>query len=561
MATTSALLRSAASVRNQLATYQDQLMAYEYSNSAYTDSAYSTYANYLRSRIGSLNAAPSVSNMSKALSLTKALNSATKSNISATIQRENIQVLSGNATLTDKYNVIAQQFQRAYANGDLTLAQTLEGQAYSLSQSIQLQQQTAANAQATLAKANATSEGDIVTNLSSALDQLNTTLKHTGQKDFNATIANWVAANKATFNALGVDIPKGAQPNYWNIVNGVMGAMYNHDMLAYQALVGTDPYAAQQYKDRAVALYDGQSTVKTLAGDRNAQQVQEAMANPSMFIYDQNTGTFIPSTQQGLRYNPASPLSPQATYTGKVTQPIILNTTQTMMMTTMGLIFSEKPNSTPGNGVRVQASDKSPQWLQKILGPNGVTNMFTDGNGGLQFQADSVSGPGKAVYTVAKDGTAWESSALGDKLLSGIPQLQQSNPTSVFGQIGAAFMSGMKDVANLVSPTAYADALPSNLLARSANNFNNIPSLPPLPGIPVALPNELPRLTMAQPTSQPALKVAPAIAPAIAPATVSPQSTAGSARLQPATQGSALQVANGGMSLQGGGSGGGFSLQ
>lgn len=543
MASTSSLLKSAASIRNQVATYQDQLMAFEYGNSAYTDSALSSYSSYLKSRIASLSSSGSIADASKALSLTKALDSATKSNISATIQRENIQVLSGNASLTDKYNVVADQFVRAQANGDMTLAQTLEGQAYSLSQSIQLQAQTAHDAGVALAKANATSEGNIVTNLETGLKQLNTTLQHTGQKDFNSTIQQWVANNKATFNALGVDIPAGMQPNYWNVVNGVMGAMYNHDQLAYNYLVATDPQAAQAYLDRATALHNGGSTVPTLAGDRTAQQVQQAMSNPSMFVYDQNTGKFVESAQTGYQFNPNSPMNPSATYSGTVKQPTFLSATQTAQMAALGLVFGQNPKTnTTGNGVEVQATDSSPQWLKDVLGKNGVTNVFATG-AGLQFQADSVSGSGKAIFTVAGDGTAWESSALGDKQIANpnnINQMQPGQPKSVFGQIGDAFKSGMQQVDTLLNGHASAGSLPSSMLSQYAAPAQT------LPPISVAKPVALPTLSIAAPAPAPAIAPA-APAPTIAPATVSPQAPSG------------LSVQSSSTALQGGGRG--FSLQ
>jgi hypothetical protein len=514
-------------------------MAYEFANSAYTDTALSSYTDYLSSRIAALNAAPSISNASKALSLTKALNNATKSNISATIQRENIQVLSGNASLTDKYNVIANQFVRAQANGDMTLAQTLEGQAYSLSQTIQNQAQAASDARNTLAKANATSEGNIVTNLKSGLDQLNVTLQHTGQKDFNKVVNNWIAQNKATFDALGVNIPQGAQPNYWNVVNGVMGAMYNHDMLAYKALAPTDPQAAQAYADRATALFTGGSTVSTLAGNKTAQEVQQAMSNPSMFAYDQSTGKYIQSKQTGFQYTQTGI---QPTYSGSVKQTVFLTPDQTTQMSKLGLSFTENKNGTTGNGVEVQASSTTPGWLKNILGKNGVTNVYATSTG-LQFQADSISGQGKALYTINKDGTAWESSNLGDSKISGTGPALQQPPTSVFGKIGEAFMSGAKQFADMFQGTAYADALPTNMLNQATSHF----TLPPLT---IAKPVQLPTLSIAQPQHQTlaVAKPAPTIAPATAP-TVNPQQAAGA---------HAVQSTSGGASLQGGG---GFSLQ
>lgn len=142
----SSLVRSAASLTSQIQAYNDSLQAFQYQNSAYTDDSFSSYKTYLQDRIDALSSSGSVADASKALTLTKTLEAATKSNISAGIQRENIQIMAGNASLTDKYNLVAGQFQRAIANGDLTLAQSLESQAYSINQSIKYQAQQAASA-------------------------------------------------------------------------------------------------------------------------------------------------------------------------------------------------------------------------------------------------------------------------------------------------------------------------------------------------------------------------------------------------------------------------------
>lgn len=531
-------------------------MAYEYSQSAYSDTAYATYSAYLKSRIAAESATPSIAAASKSLSLTKALTAATKSNISATIQRENIQILTGNATLTDKYNVIAQEFVRAQSNGDLTLAQSLEGQAYSLSQRIQYQNQQSAAAGVALAKANAASQGEIVTNLESSLKQFNDTVKNTGMKDFNTVASNWVKANQATFQALGVVIPKGAQPNYWNLVNGVAAAMYNHDVLAGQALQATDPYAAQAYFDKATALHNGQTTISTLAGNVTAQEVQQAMSDPSMYAWDGSTGEYVKTQQSGYQIGQNGQVQP--TYSGAVAKTVVLAPDQVAQMAQLGLSFAKNQNGSVSDGVKIQASASSPQWLKNVLGDNGVANIYdvqsSDGtkNYTLQFKADGANG--QAIYTIGKDGTAWESTNTGDRLISGSMANggMQSTPTSFFGSIGEAFKNGARLVDTLLStPKAYADTLPSMVQA-GTNHFT-------LPPIPVAKPMLLPSISVSAPQPQQALKVAPAptIAPAVAPATANPQVTAPSTAIQGGSNG--IQLQGGGASLQGGG--GGISLQ
>lgn len=562
MASVSSLLKSGASVRNQLATYQDSVQAYEYSNSAYTDSALNDYINYLQSRVNALNAAPSVTNASKALSLTKAMDSATKSNISATIQRENIQMMAGNASLTDKYTTIVDQYSRAYANGDMTLAQSLMSQAYSVNQSIQLQAQQAITAQNALAaaaeaagKAAAGEEVTIADSLTSNLKQLNNNIKATGMGNFNSTVKAWVDQNSAVLQSLGVKLPN--QPNYWDIVTGVAGAQYNHYMLASQmyAPYGTG-YGSDSWKYALSAsdVNSGLTKLPTLAGDLSLQTVMAAAANPSQYIYNPSKGAFVQTQQTGNKFqttgpNGTGPLQIQPTYSGTVEHTQVLSPTQTALMQKFGLNFSmNKPaagaaTGNTGDGVQIQATNKTPVWLQQILGHTGVTNMYTtpqyDANGNktdaLQFTYDAKNGEGLSVYTIVSDAQGHygviESSTTGDHVLAGEYGFNPSNinPTkqagqSVMGRFGA-------NASSFLMGHASADGI----LGAGTNNF----SLPP--PIPIAQAPALPSISLPQPSPLPTINTQAAPTPstqAVVPHTVSVQPAAGN------IQGSSTQGIN-----------------
>ena len=524
-------------------------MAYEYSQSAYSDTAFATYSAYLKSRIAAESATPSIAAASKSLSLTKALTSATKSNISATIQRENIQVLTGNATLTDKYNVIAQEFVRAQGNGDLTLAQSLEGQAYSLSQRIQYQNQQAATASAANDGKNWVATAK---NYETALKQFNTDYVNAGAKSGHQVIADFVKSITPQLAQAGIHLQPGVQPTYFDIVDGVNRAIYKSYQNASTVYAPTDPTASQTYADKADAAV---SSIPTIYGTMSAQTLAQAQQNPHMFSYKEDP--------QYVQHNPndaSGKMNPQTGYqqTANGIQPTfnqnpwldIPNNLNNQILSLKLRIVTKA-----GNGIEVTSTMQSPQWIKNILPGDATTHIMSDGNGQLQFEADAQNGTGKAVYTIAKDGTAWESSNTGDRLISGtVPNGgMQSTPTSVFGKITNFFMSGMKQVDTLLStPKAFADTLPGMVQA-GTNHF----TLPPLP---VAKPLQLPTLSVAAPAPQQTIHTAPPINPYPTAPTVSPQQTAPSTSIQSGGQGITLQGGgNASNMLQGGG--GGISLQ
>jgi hypothetical protein len=534
MAKASALLKNASNIRDQIATYQDSVQAFKYANSAYTDSALSDYQAYLQSRINSASASGSISGASKALSLTKSLDGAIKANISSSITRENIQVMSGNATLTDKYNTISNQYLRAYSNGDLTLAQSLMSQAYSVNQTIQLQQQQAADAGTALAKATATSKGSGEASLSSGLEQslkqLNNDIKTTGISDFNSTVKKWVDANSSTLESLGVKLPN--QPNYFDVVHGVAGAMYNHDVLAAQAYAPVDQLKSQALLSKAQDLNSGVTTLPTLAGPKSVQEVMQAATSSVLqnglmaftsgvngkpgqqpgqqFVYNPSEGKFVETQKLGTQATVQDgQFGLQPVYSGTIGKVTVLTPTQTTLMSKLGLNFSKNQSGGIDSGVQVQANADAPAWVKNVLGDNGVTNIFNTAEG-LQFTAASKNGTGLATYTIISDA----------KGLNGIAEESNTGTHVLNGEYGFnPITTSPSSIKAATTPGSNAIGGGSNILGGSNNNLflNGGQSFldkatgnyqaPPLnlPPIPIAPPTQLPNVSVAAPPPTPTI--------------------------------------------------------
>lgn len=436
----SSLLKSSSTLQTQLADYQDQIHALDYANSAYTDDAFAAYQTYLQGRINQLNTTGTVANASKALTLTKTLEGAMKSNISASITRENIAILTGNASNQDKYNLIVSQYSRAINNGDLTLAQTLEKQAYDLNQTIQYQQQQAASAAATLAKAgNGTTTGTsgasyqsaVSTNLGDTIKYLNGLAKNTGsKKEVDAVAASVAQQYKPQLQALGVNL-KASSPNYFDLIQGLAGAQYQATVLESQAYAGigttTDTIKSRDLAETAVSMLNGTYKWSTLGGNLNIYELQQAQQDPNMFTFNSTTGQYTKDVQTGWQYMamntvdangnvsqgqvlvPKYGVNPD-TKTGIAAQNAtdFLTTTEVTTMNKLNLQFSQTTSGaskgTTGNGVQFDITAQTPDWFKSVVGESGILNMYQDPTSGfVQFKASSSTGQGESIYTLAQD--------------------------------------------------------------------------------------------------------------------------------------------------------------
>ncbi len=424
-ASPTSLVKSAATLERELASFDDQEAAITYENSAKTQADLDAYTSYLNGRVSTLTGDGStISDQTKALTLSQDIVSATHANISADIQRENINLMSTGIASTpsgyqQKMGVVAGEYTRALSIGDDALAQSLMSQYYSLSQSYQSAVATAASASSTLAKASgtATYESEVVTNLTDTLKSFVGTAKNLSENELNSDLASFAKTNAGTLGALGVKI-QGNQPNYWDVTAGIAGAIYNAKVLQAQAESATNPLVAESYATEAQNYLNGSTKFQTLAGDLTVQQITEAQSNPQMFSYDNSTGTYKMTTQTGYQYMPMTDANGSTsnvlvpTYSGMVSKGeankvLFLSPTQTTEMTKLGLNFSEntsgKNKGTTGDGVEVQLNDNAPNWLKQIAGQGSILNMYTQNNGFLQFKAGSTTGQGDAYYTVASD--------------------------------------------------------------------------------------------------------------------------------------------------------------
>lgn len=485
---TSSLIKSATSLATQMAVYEDNYQASVYAASAKDDASYGAYSDYLSSRIDVLRSSGSITDASKALSLSNSWRTATNSNISSTIQRENIQVMSGNATLTDKYNVVASEYARAASIGDMATAQSLESQAYSISQSIQYQAQQADAASKTLQEAAVSYQGDVVDSLDNGLKELNSAAKNLSEADFNTYSQQFVKQNADAFQKIGVVLPDGAQPNYFDIVQGIVGAKYNALVLKAQAEAPINAVKAGNYAQDASFLNDGTTTISTLGGNLTLGELKQAASDPTMFAYNQTSGKYERTTQTGYQVVDGQTLP---TYSGIVSskaasQFYFLSPTETAQLKSLGFNITAKLNSdgSVGTGITAQYTGTGPDWVTKVFGKNGEAQFFNQ-DGNLTFKV------GSSFLTLGQD----------EKGLSGF--LQHMPDGSIKG-VGGAYGFDSRGLVALLSPTTLQSGAPNQ------------------PKLTQDQPLALPKLSLAPPMTAPPLKMS---APNIAPVTSSPQQT------------------------------------
>lgn len=536
----SSLIRSSQSIQSSINTYQDGLASYTYDLSSKTDGDLAQYQDYLTSRINQLQSTGSVTDANKALSLARTLTTATRSNVSANISRENIDVMSGNGTLQDKYSTIVDQFTRATAIGDSALAQQLEGQAYSVSQSIQYQAQQAQQAGAALATATTNAkiseQGNIVTSLDDSVKQLNNDISNLGVKDLNQTVSKWVSTNKGVLQSLGVIIPDGAQPNYFDLLQGVQNAKYNSLILKSQAQATTNPGASQNTANEAALLSQGATKIQTLGGSLTIQEINQAAQDPSMFAYDNSNGKYVRTAQVGYQYlngqlapqysgivgDKARNATSEAVNGNSVKTVFLLNPNQTAELSGLGLNFKANSNNTTGDGVEVQATANTPGWLRNVIGKNGLTNTFTDSAGNLQFEGSATSGQGMSYYSLINVGGL---SGIFEHFADGSSKLAGGN----YGfDAGAAQL-----LVNMGQQKQQQIQLQTKAALQAQQAALKISPVPQLPQV----------------------QVAPPINKTVNPTTVNPQKTVSTQSIQPTVNAQSLQPTVG-ASLNQSGSGG-----
>ena len=403
----SALIKSATSTANAQASYEDELQSLNFQMNP-GDAQYQQYSNYLQSRINSLQSSSSYADQSKALSLVSKMNAAMKTNTSFNIQNESIQILAGNATDQQKLDYIGTAYQRAASVGDVSLAQSLESQAYNLQQSIAIQQQTSQTAAATQATANATAVKAGYENVTKMIDgEWNSVLssfKNGNAGAVNQALSSFVKNNAATFKQYGIQIPTGGQLTMASLAQAVMNAKIESYVYEANALGGTSTAEGQAAFQKAQDYQNGVSTIKAPNGqDFNIHEIgQWVAADPRLYStstdvtgkttmnMNQITGYQATKVQEGFKIvngqlvpnykAEAVPTTSGTVQTGKAGSNL------TNKLQSLG--FNIK-NNLEGGQIKVQLTDKTASWMgtknPNLRPGNEVTLVVTNGGKGFQF--------------------------------------------------------------------------------------------------------------------------------------------------------------------------------
>lgn len=496
----SSLIKSANTITNEVNAYRDAQAkaAYQLDHS---DTAFKTYSDYLTSRINDLQSTGSITNLTKATQLHDELVSAYQSNVSFNIKNTSIAIMDGSATAPTKINQLGNLYQQALGIGDVNLAQSLESQAYSAQQTYEQQLQTAAQNAEMYAKAQGTATGaaenSVATNLENGLKQLNADIGTGGMSKFNTASKAWVDSNKSALMALA-DAPgispdakqammkaiSSSQPGYQDIISGVTAAIMTAHVTAANMVLPYDPGKASDYNQQAQDIANGNTKIQTLAGSLSAQDIQNWQNNPGMFIPHENTTggslqfTFKSaglmsgeSAIAGYKYDQQGNLA--ADFTGQETGHIVTANEANQInsqLTKFGVSFKPlKAGDNLTNGISVQFSDKSPDWLKGVTGgqKNLVTQLYVTGQG-LQFATLDKSGQSHA-YLLATDSRG----------LSGLYQGSNENGQLKFNYQSAKGEYGFNQNSNsVVAPNL--QAVGQNIASHAispGNVFNNIESV------------------------------------------------------------------------------------
>lgn len=145
MAGTTSLLRSAAATRKRVQQQEDALVTFDWQNSAQTYEQFQEYSRYLQDRqSGSTDP-------SQKLTYARNIVSARRSYTSNELQRQQMAIMEGRGTTTDKLNKVFSLYEQAVDNGDYNLAQNLATQYDNLSIKLQNEAESAQRAAGSMA--------------------------------------------------------------------------------------------------------------------------------------------------------------------------------------------------------------------------------------------------------------------------------------------------------------------------------------------------------------------------------------------------------------------------
>lgn len=273
----SSLVKSASTLASEIATFNDTVAANAFAND-HSDGAYNTYNDYLSGRIKTLQASGTISNQTKAASLSQTQVSALKANQSFNIQTTTIAVLDGTASPQDKLTAIGNAFQSLYSVGDVNAAQQYESQYYSYSQTLQLQKQQAADALASAAKTAESAYGSAVTagedQIKNSIQNANAAFEQFGSGFLDKLSSSYLTQMEAATGGKKVAGVASIFAGIQGQVGALQAGVQMNDTTKYaqgtytpgseldlytQAIIG-DPTKAASYKDKIDAIVNGVTT-------------------------------------------------------------------------------------------------------------------------------------------------------------------------------------------------------------------------------------------------------------------------------------------------------------
>lgn len=279
MASSTSLLRSAASTRKKVQAQEDAMVAFDWQNSAQTYEDFQAYAKYLNDRQSG------TTDPSQALTYAKTIVSARRSYVSNELQRQQMAIMEGRATTSDKMGSVASLYQQAVDNGDANLAQNLASQYDTLSIKLQNEADAAQKAAATLAMNGVKTLDQLVKKATTGTDllqlpdgtvikpiaELNNELKTNGQTSadyFGEVMRTIQSIQGVVANAYNgaqtQDVVDAIESKYGDIITGdkkfatAAGSLTPQEVeLAYRSSLANNPlYSPQEIRNEATGALE-----------------------------------------------------------------------------------------------------------------------------------------------------------------------------------------------------------------------------------------------------------------------------------------------------------------
>lgn len=222
MGSVSSLLKGANARQVAIQNQQDSLASFEYQQSAKTFADYQAYTDFLNNRISS------TTDPSKALTYTKAINTAQSGYISNEVQRQSTKVLEGGQTNTDKYNAMVGLYYQAQDTGNQDLAQSMRLQIDNLSVTIQNEQKSAQTLAKQMAAENVTTVEDHVAQQQDIIKQWGDVYSKYGAAGLNDSLQQF-ADQKGLPSA----------PGYFDVIAGIIGLPDANGIYPPESILGS----------------------------------------------------------------------------------------------------------------------------------------------------------------------------------------------------------------------------------------------------------------------------------------------------------------------------------